>query len=147
LQYVTSGCGTTTLVDCLQPNPAKADFMTFYSHYGAFNITQSSTAYPSGGRTNGVVLPTTNPSDAYLVCTTCHTPHSMYTFSGTAGGVGGPKGVFPTYFFINAPYNPGAPVTDATKASSATQFCRQCHFTGAGGANEGSGIMGVSTQF
>ena len=144
LQYVTGGCGTTTPVDCLQPNPAKADFIAFYNHYGAFNITQSSTAYPSGGRTNGVILPTTNPADAYLVCTTCHTPHTMYTFSGTAGGV---KGLYPTYFFIAAPYNPGAPVTNPTTASSATQFCRQCHFTGAGGSNEGAGIMGVTTQF
>jgi hypothetical protein len=68
----------------------------------------------------------------------------MYPFSGTAAGV---KGTYPTYFFITAPYNPGAPVTNPTTASSATQFCRQCHFTGAGGSNEGSGIMTVTTQF
>ena len=89
-------------------------------------------------------MPDTNPANGYLVCTTCHTPHSMYTFSGTAATV---KGLYPSYFFLAAPYNPGAPVTNATTASSATQFCRQCHFTGAGGSNEGSGIMTVTTQF
>jgi hypothetical protein len=68
----------------------------------------------------------------------------MYTFSGTAGGV---KGTYPTYFFVAAPYNPGAPVTNPNTASSATQFCRQCHFTGAGGSNEGSKIYNVTTQF
>jgi hypothetical protein len=67
----------------------------------------------------------------------------MYTFSGTAAGV---KGTYPTYFFLTAPYNPGAPITNASKASSATQFCRQCHFTGAGGSNEGSGIS-IPTAF
>lgn len=144
LEWKTAACGTTTLVDCLQPKSTDAAYMAFYNHYGAFNITRSSTAYPSGGRTNGVVMPDTDPAHGYLVCTTCHTPHTMYTFSGTAGGV---KGLYPTYFFITAPYNPGAPVTNPGTASSATQFCRQCHFTGAGGSNEGSGIMGVTTQF
>jgi hypothetical protein len=38
-------------------------------------------------------------------------------------------------------------VAGGTKASSATQFCRQCHFTGAGGSNEGSNILGVDTAF
>lgn len=133
-------------VACLQPKTTDTAFMAFVNHYGAFNITQSSGTYQAGGRTPGVVIPddAVDASTAYVVCTTCHTPHSMYTFSGTAGGV---KGVYPTYFFVSAPYNPGAPITNPTKASSATQFCRQCHFTGAGGSNEGSGIMGVTTQF
>jgi cytochrome c553 len=155
LLYSAGGCLDSggNAVDCLQPNPAKASFIAFYDHYGAFNITQKTDArstsltggaYPSGGRTSGVVMPDTNPANAYLVCTTCHTPHTMYTFSGYAAKV---KGVYPSYFFITAPYNPGAPVTNPTTASSATQFCRQCHFTGAGGSNEGSGIMGVTTQF
>ena len=135
-----------TPVDCLQPDTTNTAFMAFVNHYGAFNITQTTTANPAGGRTPGVVIPAaaTDASTAYLVCTTCHTPHSMYPFSGTAAGV---KGTYPTYFFITAPYNPGAPVTNPTTASSATQFCRQCHFTGAGGSNEGSGIMTVTTQF
>jgi hypothetical protein len=91
-----------TPVDCLQPDTTKAAFMAFVNHYGAFNITQTTTANPAGGRTTGVVIPAgaTDASTAYVVCTTCHTPHSMYTFSGTAAGV---KGTYPTYFFLTAP--------------------------------------------
>ncbi len=150
VQYVTGGCGSATSpADCLQPNPADAAYVLFVQHYGSFNVTRSSTAYPSGGRANPLVLPDNNPAHAYVVCTTCHTPHSMYTYSGTAGGV---KGVYPSYFFVAAPYNPmaqtiGPGPTYTVKASSATQFCRQCHFTGAGGSNEGSGINNITTQF
>ena len=146
LLYSATDCGTTP---CLQPNPSKADFIAFYNNYGGFNITGRSTAYPSGGRVN-LVLPDTTVGNAYVVCTTCHTPHTMYTYSGSVKGVAVPSGttrVYPTYFFVSAPYNPGAPVTNPTTASSATQFCRQCHFTGAGGSNEASGILGVTTQF
>jgi hypothetical protein len=83
---------------------------------------------------------------AFVMCTTCHTPHTMYTASGTWAGV---SGTYPTYFFLVAPYNPGslAAVNNGTKASSATQFCRSCHFTGAGGSNEGSNINGIATAF
>ena len=156
LLWKVGGCldSSGTAVDCIQPNPAKSDFIAFYNHYGAFNITQKTDArsssatggaYPSGGRTNGVVMPPGgDPATAYLVCTTCHAPHSMYTFTGKAGNV---DGTYPTHFYIAAPYNPGALVTTPTTASSATQFCRQCHFTGAGGSNEGSGINTVTTQF
>lgn len=135
-------------VPCLQPDNSNTAYMTFISHYGAFNVTQSTTANPSGGRTTGVVIPAgaTDATTAYVVCTTCHTPHSMYPFSGKVRG-SATSGVYPTYFFLSAPYNPAAPITDGTKASSATQFCRQCHFTGAGGSNEGSGIMNVDTSF
>lgn len=90
----------------------------------------------------------TSVDQAYVVCTTCHTPHSMYTTSasGTNPIATLTSGTFPTYFFIAAPYNPGANVADGTKASSATQFCRQCHFSGPGGANEASGIS-IPTAF
>lgn len=150
LKLYTAGSGLCnshgTPVDCLEPDTANSQFMAFYNNYGAFNITQTATGFPAGGRTSGVVIPAgaVDASTAYVVCTTCHTPHSMYIFSGTAGGV---KGTYPTYFFVVAPYNPGAPITNPTMASSATQFCRQCHFTGAGGANEGSGILNVKTSF
>ncbi len=129
---------------CLQPDPTMTAFMSFVDHYGAFNITQSGGNYHAGGRTTGVILPTADPADAYVVCTTCHTPHSMYLFSGTAAGV---MKIYPTYFFVSAPYNPGGSYSTPTSASSATQFCRQCHFIGPGGANEADGIDAVSTQF
>jgi len=142
-RVVMGTCGTSA-TPCIQPNPADSAYIAFVNHYGSFNVTMKSTAYPAGGRANPLVLPTSNPADAYVVCTTCHTPHSMYTFSGTAATV---NGTYPTYFFLAAPYNPGAPVTNPTTASSATQFCRQCHFSGAGGSNEASGILNVTTQF
>jgi hypothetical protein len=73
----------------------------------------------------------------------------MYTASASTSNpiAGKTSGVFPSYFFISAPYNPAADTANGTKASSATQFCRQCHFTGAGGSNEGSNIFGVATAF
>ncbi len=146
-RLVLSTCGTNA-TPCLLPNTANTQFMNFMGHYGAFNITQKSGTNYSGGRTTGVVIPAgaTDATTAYVVCTTCHTPHSMYTFSGNVRN-SATSGTYPTYFFISAPYNPGAPITDGTKASSATQFCRQCHFTGAGGSNEGSNINSVDTQF
>jgi len=147
LTYSAGGCGTApNTYDCLLPDLTKTDMNKFYTNYGAFNITSAATGYNSGGRASPLVLPTTNKGDAFVVCTTCHTPHSMYTFSGKVRN-SATSGVYPTYFFIAAPYNPGAPVTNPTMASSATQFCRQCHFTGAGGSNEGSGIYTVNTQF
>lgn len=101
----------------------------------------------------------TNVDKAYVVCTTCHTPHSMYTTSASlwnanklaADGVTPAPGfdsygTVPTFFFIAAPYNVGANTANGTKASSATQFCRQCHFSGPGGANEASGIS-IPTAF
>jgi hypothetical protein len=53
-------------------------------------------------------------------------------------------GTFPTYFFINSPYNPGAGNNAPTKAASTTQFCRQCHI---GESNEAMGVTNVTTQF
>jgi hypothetical protein len=155
LVYQSPCGGTVGAAPCLQPNTSNTQLMTFISHYGLFNITQRTSANPSAGRTTGVVLPTTNPADAYLTCITCHTPHTMHLYSGSVRGVadidpvlaGNQTGVYPSYFFIAAPYNPGADVSLGTKASSATQFCRQCHFTGAGGSNEGSNVNGVDTQF
>ena len=120
-----------------------AAYLEFIGNYGAPTFF---------GRTPPV-LPTgfvdgTAPTGAYVVCTTCHTPHTMYTSnaSGSNKIAGLSSGTFPSFFFIAAPYNPSA-TPGATQASSATQFCRQCHFTGAGGSNEGSNIHGVTTAF
>jgi len=68
----------------------------------------------------------------------------MYVTSAKLNGVS--MGTVPTFFFIAAPYNAGADTANGTKASSATQFCRQCHFSGPGGANEASGIS-IPTAF
>ena len=123
---------------------AGSAYETFQKNYGLPTVI--------GNRTGaGFVVESTMTSvnSAYVVCTTCHTPHSMYTASASSTNpIGGlTSGVFPSYFFLAAPYNPGADTANGTKASSATQFCRQCHFTGAGGSNEGSNILNVSTAF
>jgi hypothetical protein len=144
-KVIMSTCGSATApVNCILPNEANTQYAAFRDHYGTFNVTYT--------RTNPLVLPDATAANAYVVCTTCHTPHSMYTFSITQPATGNltytkaPSGTYPTYFFVWAPYNPGAN-PNYNQASSATQFCRQCHFTGAGGANEGSGIMNVTTKF
>jgi hypothetical protein len=123
---------------------AGSAYETFQKNYGLPTVL--------GARTGaGFAVETTMATvkEAYVVCTTCHTPHSMYTASASGTNpIGGlTSGTFPSYFFIAAPYNPGADTANGTKASSATQFCRQCHFTGAGGSNEGSNILNVGTSF
>ena len=123
---------------------AGSAYETFQKNYGLPTVL--------GARAGaGLVVETsmTSANDAYVVCTTCHTPHSMYTTSASSTNpiASLTSGTFPTYFFLAAPYNPAADTANGTKASSATQFCRQCHFTGAGGSNEGSNINGVGTAF
>ena len=87
--------------------------------------------------------------NAYVVCTTCHTPHSMFRASADGKNpiAGSTTGNYPSFFFIAAPYNPAAATNNGQYASSATQFCRQCHFSGAGGANESVGINNIPTAF
>jgi len=142
LQYLATGCKFHGVASpCLKDKGTDANFTTFTTHYGLPNIT-------SNGHSSPVAMPTTNPDDAYLLCITCHTPHSMYVTSANADA---PihtltTGNFPTYFFVAAPYNPGSN-PGPTQASSATQFCRQCHYSGAGGSNEASGILTVDTAF
>jgi hypothetical protein len=142
LTYLPTGCsfhGTPS--PCLKDAGADPNFTLFVNHYGLPNVT-------SNGHASPVVLPDTNPAHAYLVCTTCHTPHSMYVAGANSDApiAQMTKGNFPSYFFIAAPYNPGSNPAPS-QASSATQFCRQCHYSGAGGSNEASGILSVTTAF
>jgi nitrate/TMAO reductase-like tetraheme cytochrome c subunit len=135
--WTSNGCGT---YDCLLPN-GNAAYTEFIGNYGAPNII-------SNGHGSPVVLPDQTSDNAYLVCTTCHTPHAMYIASANKYATihGKSSGQFPSYWFIAAPYNPGSN-PGPKQASSTTQFCRQCHFSGAGGSNEASGIHGVTTAF
>lgn len=120
---------------------ASGQYATFATNYGYPAIQGSAwsvgMAVPDGDTVVG---------DIFVTCTTCHNQHSMYVYTTpkTNGGLVAGT-VYPTYFFINSPYNPGASVSAASgKASSATQFCRQCHF---GESNEAAGVTGVTTQF
>jgi len=88
-----------------------------------------------------------DPSTAFMTCTTCHNQHVMYIYKAPSGkqtGAAIAGGTYPTYFFVNGPYNPGTGNNNPTKAASTTQFCRQCHN---GESNEAAGVMNVSTSF
>ncbi len=111
---------------------AANQYATFLSNYGAPAV-------------NSMVVDATNQVP-YVVCTTCHNQHQMNVYNASATGLGaiqGAAGSYETYFFVNAPYNPGAAWTP-TAAPSTTQFCRQCHF---GVANEAFGATGITTAF
>ena len=140
LAFDNTGSPTKLVLTTTPPN---ANYTTFQTNYGLPVIVGARV-----GAGFAVESTMTSVNQAYVVCTTCHTPHSMYVTSASASNkiAGLSSGNFPTYFFIAAPYNPGANTANGTMASSATQFCRQCHFTGAGGSNEASGIS-IPTAF
>lgn len=142
LTIVTSGGAISSITPANQ-------YVNFVTNYG----------YPAIAGTKwdwGVAVQASDPgngSTAFITCTTCHNQHAMYvyeaptTFTGTAKMAGSNigTGTYPTYFFINSPYNPGAgTVANATMANSTTQFCRQCHFDV---SNETFGITTVTTQY
>ncbi len=68
----------------------------------------------------------------FIVCTTCHNQHNMAVYGGGHGQatVAGDKGNgrYRTIFFVNGPYNPGAPY-DPQHIPSTMAFCQQCHFS------------------
>ena len=128
---------------------------------GITNIAPLSTAYQNFSKAYGypalagtawewgVAIPngSTDASKVFVTCRTCHNQHAMYVYNAPIGKQGSSKivgGTYPTYFFINGPYNPSTVTPNAQTANSTTQFCRQCHFDT---ANEAFGITGVTTQF
>jgi hypothetical protein len=122
--------------------PNTTAYSNFATNYGFPAIAGSKWSY-------GVAIQPgdTTGATAFLTCTTCHNQHAMYVYTspgkqGTSTLVAG--NTYPTYFFINSPYNPGAGNIAANMAVSTTQFCRQCHFTE---SNEAAGITTVKTQF
>ncbi len=123
--------------------PNSAAYIQFTANYGYPALAGSAWGY-------GVSIPAgdTNPGDAFLTCTTCHNQHAMYVYTAPKGKQTGAAivgtGNYPTYFFINSPYNPGAANNNPQLAASTTQFCRQCHFTE---SNENAGINTVKTAF
>jgi len=123
--------------------PNAATYVQFAANYGYPALAGS----PWGW---GVSIPKgdTNAADAYLTCTTCHNQHAMYVYNAPKGKQASSaivaSGNYPTYFFINSPYNPGAGNNNPALAASTTQFCRQCHFSE---SNEYAGINTVKTQF
>jgi hypothetical protein len=142
-KYLAFDSPTAPTVLTLAASQPDVYYTAFQTNYGLPVVTGARSGAGFAVETGMAV------GDAYVVCTTCHTPHSMYTTSASSSNkiAGLSSGNFPTYFFIAAPYNPGANTANGTKASSATQFCRQCHFSGAGGSNEASGVLTIPTAF
>ena len=129
---------------------AGTSYATFAANYGYPSIAGTAWEW-------GFAMPegTNDPSKAFMTCTTCHNQHVMYVYKTPSAPFSpGPDhsqkgtaivgGTYPTYFFINAPYNPGAGNNSPTLAASTTQFCRQCH---TGEQNEALGVTNVKTQF
>jgi len=124
-----------------------SQYSYFLANYGAPALKDLSAPISYGpGATN------TNPSSAWVTCKTCHNQHSMSVYasgSGLASYTGAPiNGIkggtqYATYFFVNAPYNPGAPY-NPLDAPSTMQFCRQCHFEF---SNESYGLNTVGTAY
>jgi len=70
--------------------------------------------------------------DLFVVCTTCHNQHVMNVYSASGHGAQPIANAVVTsartIFFVNGPYNPGAPY-DPTHVPSTNAFCLQCHFS------------------
>ncbi len=89
----------------------------------------------------------TDPSTAFMTCTTCHNQHVMYIYTAPRGKQTGAKvagGSYPTYFFVNAPYNPGA-------GNNARRWLPPPHSSAANATlasrTRANGVMNVATQF
>lgn len=86
-----------------------------------------------------------NPSgQPFVLCITCHNQHIMTEYVSSRysqiAGDGGGK-TYSTFFFVNGPYNPRRDISAVNpNASSATQFCRQCHFTESNEANNATTV-------
>ncbi len=133
---VTSGA-----ISSIVANPSSLGYTAFAANYGFPAIAGSKWGW-------GVAVPSgaVDGSTAFLTCTTCHNQHAMYVYTspGKQGALLAAGNTYPTYFFINSPYNPGAGNNNPTLAASTTQFCRQCHYSE---SNESAGITTVKTQF
>ena len=149
LRLVTTNATTTPLTVVVTNGAISSITPTAGTNYANFAANYGFPAIAGSNYEWGVALPNgdSNAADAFITCTTCHNQHVMYVYKAPNGKQGGSAiagGVYPTYFFINGPYNPGAGNTNPNLAASATQFCRQCHI---GEANESYGVNSVHTQF
>jgi len=149
LRLVTTNATTTPLTVVVANGEISSITPTAGTTYANFAANYGYPAIAGSPWEWGVHLPNgdSNPADAFITCTTCHNQHVMYIYQAPRGKQAGTAivgGTYPSYFFINGPYNPGAGNTNPTTAASATQFCRQCHI---GEANETYGVNNVKTQF
>ncbi len=149
LRLVTTNATTSPLTVTIANGAITAITPTAGTAYANFAVNYGYPAIAGSPWSWGVSLPAgdSNAADAFITCTTCHNQHVMYVYQAPRGKQTGSAiagGTYPTYFFVNGPYNPGAGNTNPTTAASATQFCRQYHI---GEANESYGVNNVKTQF
>ncbi len=83
----------------------------------------------------------------YVVCTTCHNQHVQNVYSASGHGAqpifGGQVTSAASIFYVQGPYNPGAPY-DPTHVPSTNRFCLQCHFSH---SSEYFGATNIGTAF
>jgi hypothetical protein len=140
--------GVTWNKSKIQTVAAGSPYAAMVQSYG-YPALGSLAANASGAATDG--------SAGYVVCTTCHNQHVMNVYQsnptswGTTLKIGGvtstgpntPGASFATIFFVNGPYNPGAPY-DPKHLPSTMRFCQECHFTM---SPEAYGASGIGTAF
>jgi hypothetical protein len=113
-------------------------YAQFVNNYGWPSLVPGRSSSPWGINASG---------QPFVLCTTCHNQHVMTVYvsshqSQIAGDGGGRS--YPTFFFVNGPYDPNRNTASAgTNASSPTQFCRQCHFKDSNEANNSNTVSSV----
>jgi len=112
-------------------------YAAFVANYGWPSLA------PGQAKSVGV----TSTGEAFTLCTTCHNQHvrNVYVSGAKSPIAGNQSGKFyPTYFFVNGPYNPTEDKLAGYPTTSSAQFCRQCHFDL---ANEGNNTLHARTMF
>ena len=122
------GCGLAINWACAQNNSVStvqgAPLTRFAADYGIF------------------IKPITYEGKSIVLCTTCHTPHSMNQtiVSKWNSSIAYAPGIYPTKYFLRAPY---APSSFSRTSNVAAQYCRQCH---ADLSNEMNGSTAMTTM-
>ena len=112
LTYTVNG---TKLTKVITPNTTYANFVAAYGTPAISSLASNN---------DGIA------GNQYVVCTTCHNQHvqNVYSFSSSKAIGSATTGAAATIFYVNGPYNPGAPY-DPTHVPSTNAFCLQCHFS------------------
>jgi hypothetical protein len=141
--------GVTTTVSASNRVSIKVTAGSMYANMvGSYGYPALASLAGNGASSDG--------STAFIVCTTCHNQHVMNVYQsaptswssalpigGTTCATAGNCETFQTIFFVNGPYNPGAPY-DPKHLPSTMRFCQQCHFNM---SPESYGATGIGTAF
>ena len=110
-------------------------YAQFVANYGRPALVPGRLSNPWGVSATG---------QPFVLCITCHNQHMMTAYASSQqnqiANDGGGKS-YPTFFFVNGPYNPLVnPNIRNTTADSTAQFCRQCHFRESNEANNSNTV-------